>query len=154
MTKFHSKTDFAHRLHEALDSLGWKERGRAKRLKLYYDEIGLNLSEKTFQKWLTGQSYPDWDHLYHLVSLTKRTIEYLIYGKDCLGSASASAAIDASYYMTSEELHSAFISTLEQAIAFNLLNMKDSATTEQIFNAFTIKLNLSSRAMIQGKTGP
>lgn len=153
MTKFHSKTDFANRLHEALDSLGWKERGRAKRLKLYYDEIGFNLSEKTFQKWLTGQSYPDWDHLYHLVNLTKRTIEYLVYGKDCLAPPS-SVSVDMSYYMTPEELHAAFISTLEQAMAFNLLNMKDSATTEQIFNAFTVKLNLSSRTMIQGKAGP
>jgi len=151
MTKFHSKTDFANRLHEALDSLGWKERGRAKRLKLYYDDIGFNLSEKTFQKWLTGQSYPDWDHLYHLVQLTKRTIEYLVYGKHCLEDISTVRSDNTGYHISTDELHSAFVSTIEQAMAFNLLNLQDSASAEQIFNAFTIKLNLSSRTLLQKK---
>lgn len=147
MTKFHSKTDFANRLHEALDSLGWKERGRAKRLKLYYDDIGFNLSEKTFQKWLTGQSYPDWDHLYHLVQLTQRTIEYLVYGKDCLENLTHLTSNESGYRISPNELQKAFISTLEQAMAFNLVSLQDSASADQIFNAFTIKLNLNSRVM-------
>ena len=153
MLTLHSKTDFAKRLHEALDTLGWKQRGRARQLKTYYDENGYSLSEKTFQKWLTGQSYPDWEHLFHLVNLTKRTIEYLIYGNDSIEITRALLETDASgnYCVTREELQVAFVSTLEQAIAFNLLKLNDATTPEQIFNAFTIKLKLGSRVILKEK---
>lgn len=153
MLVFHSKPAFAQRLHEALDSLGWKQRGRAKQLKLYYDDFGLNLSEKTFQKWLTGQSYPDWDHLHHLVVLTKRTIEYLVYGNEYieLTHSSLEDGENGSYCVSEEELQNAFTSTLEQAIAFDLIKLNDTTTPEQIYNAFTIKLNLASRVVFKTK---
>lgn len=114
---------------------------------------GFSLSEKTFQKWLTGQSYPDWDHLFHLVSLTKRTIEYLVYGNDSIEITRALFETDANnnYCVTQEELHAAFVSTLEQAIAFNLMKLIDNTTPEQIFNAFTIKLKLGTRVILKEK---
>ena len=149
MVKLHSKSEFAQRLHKALDSLGWKERGRAKRLKMYYDEHGFDLSEKTFQKWLTGQSYPDWDHLYHLIHLTKRTIEYLVYGDEysALINKVVSKNEDGSFYVTEEELQNAFVSTIDQALAFHLLKLGESITPQQIYSAFTRKLNLNSRIL-------
>lgn len=155
MVKLHSKAEFAKRLHKALDSLGWKERGRAKRLKLYYEEQGYDLSEKTFQKWLTGQSYPDWDHLYHLIHLTKRTIEYLIYGDEYaeLINKSITKPQKGSYYITEEELKATFISTIDQALAFHLMNLSEAITPQQIYSAFTRKLNLNSRIDHSEKVG-
>ncbi|UAA38404.1 hypothetical protein KIH87_17220 [Paraneptunicella aestuarii] len=155
MVKLHSKAEFSKRLHKALDSLGWKERGRAKRLKLYYDEHGFDLSEKTFQKWLTGQSYPDWDHLYHLIHLTKRTIEYLVYGDEysALINKSVAKDNDGSFYLTEDELQRAFVSTIDQALAFHLMTLGESITPHQIYSALTRKLNISSRILHNEKIG-
>ena len=79
MVQNNSKIKFAERLHLALDSLGWKNRGRPKQLQNHYGTVGVHLSEKTFHKWLNGQSFPDWDNLI-MIGITKRSINYLIYG--------------------------------------------------------------------------
>lgn len=143
MGNFHSKAKFAERLNIALDQLGWHPRGRAKQLKLFYEQNGYNLSEKTFQKWLSGQSYPDWDHLLFLIQLTNRTIEYLVYGKELVDFDVAVKGSSVNYLRVSkEELLRTFIVTFDQAITFNLVSLHPPATAMQIFNAFIVKLKL------------
>lgn len=144
MGNFHSKTEFANRLNTALDHLGWQSKGRARQLKLFYEQNGCHLSEKTFQKWLSGQSYPDWDHLFHLLQLTNRTIEYLIYGKELSDFDVSVKGSNINYLRVSrKELLNAFAITFDQAITFNLVTLNPPATTMQIFNAFIVKLKMS-----------
>lgn len=144
MGNFHSKSDFAHRLNVALDQLGWRGRGRAKQLQLFYQQNGCHLSEKTFQKWLSGQSYPDWEHLFHLIQLTNCTVEYLIYGKELSDFEIMVKGSNIEYLrVTRDVLYKAFVMTFDQAITFKLVTLNPPATTIQIFNAFIVKLKLT-----------
>lgn len=147
MVQSNSKIKFAERLHLALDSLGWKNRGRPKQLQNHYGTVGIHLSEKTFHKWLSGQSFPDWDNLIHLVSLTKKSINYLIYGLEDaeargeLNVHTNTASFSSPKYSI-EELESAFIEAVEQAVVFNLISIKDSASPQQMYHAFIRQLGM------------
>lgn len=144
MGNFHSKAEFADRLNATLDQLGWHTKGRARQLKLFYEQNGCYLSEKTFQKWLSGQSYPDWDHLFHLLQLTNKSIEYLVYGKELSDFDVSLKGSKIKYLRVNrQELLSAFAITFDQAITFNLLTLNPPATAMQIFNAFIVKLKMS-----------
>lgn len=145
MVQNNSKIKFAERLHHALDSLGWKSRGRPKQLQNHYGEIGVHLSEKTFHKWLNGQSFPDWDNLIHLVRLTKRSINYLIYGMENIeSSGTPSHQVNHSdlFHLTREDLKSAFIEAVEQAAVFNLISLRESTSPQQMYHAFVRELNV------------
>ena len=147
MVQNNSKIKFAERLHLALDSLGWKNRGRPKQLQNHYGTVGVHLSEKTFHKWLNGQSFPDWDNLIHLVHLTKKSINYLIYGmdeSDSQGGLKIPAGLDAitSPKFSAEELESAFIEAVEQAVVFNLISIKESTSPQQMYHAFIRELGI------------
>jgi|GEM_PF-1982701 len=147
MVQNNSKIKFAERLHLALDSLGWKNRGRPKQLQNHYGTVGVHLSEKTFHKWLNGQSFPDWDNLIHLVNLTKRSINYLIYGIEDTGSQhdmNLYSSLDpfSSPKYTAEELESAFIEAVEQAVVFNLISIKESTSPQQMYHAFIRELGI------------
>ncbi|WP_268408344.1 hypothetical protein [Alteromonas sp. a30] len=140
-----SKVKFAERLHHALDSLGWKSRGRPKQLQNHYGNIGVHLSEKTFHKWLNGQSFPDWDNLIHLVRLTKRSINYLIYGLDDIeatGTPSHHMAHNERFHLSKEDLKSAFIEAVEQAAVFNLISLRESTSPQQMYHAFVRELGV------------
>lgn len=150
MVQSNSKIKFAERLHLALDSLGWKNRGRPKQLQNHYGTVGIHLSEKTFHKWLNGQSFPDWDNLIHLVNLTKKSINYLIYG---IEDAETSGELNAHTGLTPfsvpkysiEELESAFIEAVEQAVVFNLISIKESTSPQQMYHAFIRQLGMKSK---------
>ena len=151
MVENSSKIKFAERLHLALDSLGWKHRGRPKALQGFYLKVGVNLSEKTFHKWLKGQSFPDWDNLIILAQLTQKSISYLIYGKEeaeILGTYQDDSQGD---FYTKKQLYSAFTEALEQAVVFNLVTFKNSSSAEQMFHAFTRELSLEENSNIPFK---
>ncbi len=148
MVQNNSKIKFAERLHLALDSLGWKNRGRPKQLQNHYGTVGVHLSEKTFHKWLNGQSFPDWDNLIHLVRLTKKSINYLIYGIediDMPASNSARALASDDLYFSDSELKSAFIEAVEQAVVFNLITLRESTSPQQMYHAFVRELGVNSK---------
>lgn len=144
MVQSNSKIKFAERLHHALDSLGWKSRGRPKQLQNHYGTIGVHLSEKTFHKWLNGQSFPDWDNLIHLVRLTRRSINYLIYGLEDIethGNNSHQPA-DHKLQLSNDDLKSAFIEAVEQAAVFNLISLRESTSPQQMYHAFVRELGV------------
>lgn len=140
MVEKSSKIKFAERLCHALDALGWKHRGRPKQLQLHYSMVGVNLSEKTFHKWLKGQSLPDWDNLIHLAKLTQRSICYLIYG---LEEAELLQPSHEHKSYSHQELENAFLEALEQAAMFNLVSFSCPDSPEKIFRAFTRELALN-----------
>lgn len=147
MVQNNSKIKFAERLHLALDSLGWKNRGRPKQLQNHYGTVGVHLSEKTFHKWLNGQSFPDWDNLIHLVHLTQKSINYLIYGiEEVEASQELNPPVNndngSSFSCTREELESAFIEAVEQAVVFNLISIKESTSPQQMYHAFIRELGI------------
>lgn len=149
MVQNNSKIKFAERLHLALDSLGWKNRGRPKQLQNHYGTVGVHLSEKTFHKWLNGQSFPDWDNLIHLVRLTKKSINYLIYGIEEIDSQISRSFQhpDAKnqFYLSDDELKSAFIEAVEQAVVFNLISLRESTSPQQMYHAFVRELGVNSK---------
>ncbi|UAA38556.1 hypothetical protein KIH87_18110 [Paraneptunicella aestuarii] len=138
-----SKSQFAERLHLSLDILGWKQRGRPKQLQDYYSSKGVNLSEKTFHKWLRGQSFPDWDNLIHLARLTSKSISYLIYGIDEAELIQSFSCSDDSGFYSKQELQTAFVDALEQAAVFNLITFNNNSSPEQMFRAFTKALSIT-----------
>jgi len=142
MVQSNSKIKFAERLHHALDSLGWKSRGRPKQLQNHYGAVGVHLSEKTFHKWLNGQSFPDWDNLIHLVRLTKRSINYLIYGLEDIESQGQSHSSASQFQLSDDDLKSAFIEAVEQAAVFNLISLRESTSPQQMYHAFVRELGV------------
>ena len=84
------KDGFAARLHEALDDLGWPQRGRASKLR---GMLPFTMSEKGVKKWLDGESRPEQDKLAIICAITGCLGEWLLTGIGPKKQATGAAAL-------------------------------------------------------------
>ncbi|MEN4981554.1 hypothetical protein [Acinetobacter modestus] len=71
------KEDFAKRLHQGMDLIGYPVRGRARILSREF-----NISDKGAGKWLNGETIPETSKIPHLANFLKVNAEWLLTGKE------------------------------------------------------------------------
>jgi hypothetical protein len=72
------KAAFSDRLNEALDAIGYPEKGKGRQVSLGKD---MDTSQKGARKWLEGEAIPSMDHVIGLAMLTHVHTEWLLSGR-------------------------------------------------------------------------
>lgn len=81
-----SKEMFAKRVHEVLDGMNFTERGRAQRIKR---EGFFDVSDRAINKWLSGESMPDYHNIEKLAKYLNVSFNWLAAGQGDKNAAPA-----------------------------------------------------------------
>lgn len=73
------RKDFADRLDQIMNELGWPKRGRTPRL---IELLGISISEVAVRKWVEGIAYPETDKVILIAKKFNVSVDWLLTGSE------------------------------------------------------------------------